>query len=328
MRKNAFWWGLAALVAVGCGGEARDGTAGDVTAGGEVADGRPVGPPPSYLPLGHAVRMRIDVARIRRSPIAPDISSAIRASATWQALAGSSGADPIQDFDAILVGADELYTNRRVVVLRTPHDEATVREVVLRMAEGQGTTAPQWREVEGLAVVGWPMPRSDVPYSLAITGPHELVLAPDDDLARIAAVSREHAARRTGDESIEPHLVMRPSEISTMIVGVPLPAYEGYPEPPQRLHAEIDEREDGAAVIAIHTEFADEARASAGRAWVEQQSAYYAQQMMVRAIGMNRPLEELRITQTGAALDLGTSLTTEELRRALGLMALSQLAQR
>ena len=48
--------------------------------------------------------------------------------------------------------------------------------------------------------------------------------------------------------------------------------------------------------------------------------------MMVRAIGMNRPLEEMRVEQSGPALDLGMFLTTEEIRRTLGLMALSQLA--
>lgn len=332
MRKNAAWIALAGCLAIACGGGAAEThEEAEASTGGETVARTPSGPPESYLPQGHKVLMRIDVARIRRSPVAPDISSAIRASTTWQALAGDSGADPIQDFDAILVGADELYTNRRVVVLRTPHDEATVRDRVLRMADGRAEAAgaPQaWREVEGLSVISWPMPRIDVPYSLAITGPHELVLAPDDDLPRIAAVSRDHAMRRQGEEAIEPHLTMRASEISTMVVGVPLPRYDGYPDPPESLRAEIDERDgDGAAMIAIHTEFADEARASAGRSWLEQQSAYYAQQMMVRAIGMNRPLEEMRVTQTGAAIDLGTSLTTEEVRRALGLMALSQLAQ-
>lgn len=320
-----------ALALSACGGAATEPEPSASTNGGEevVTVAEPIGPPPSFLAQGTKVQMRIDVARIRRSPLAPDISSAIRASTTWQALAGSSGADPIQDFDAILVGGDALYTDRRVVVLRHPHTEAEVRRRVLQMAVDRGTIA-EWHEVAGLPAVSWPMQRVEVPYSLVITAEHELVLAADDDLERIAAVARDHALRRAAPtDAIEPQLVMRAGEIATAIIDVPLPGRTGYPEPPQRTLVQVDERDgDGAAVIAIHSEFTTDAQSTAAHAWLDQQAAFYAQQTMVRAIGMNRPIEEARFAHAGTGLDIGASLTTDELRRALGLMALSQLAGR
>lgn len=324
---------LALALLIGCGGGAepseRAGGRAD-SAGGEAQARapRPSGPPMSYLPQGTKVVARLDMSRVRRSPLGPDIASAIRATETWQRLAGSSGLDPVRDFDAILVGADAIYTHRRVVVLRTPHTEAEVRQRVLALAIDRGAP-PEWREVGGLSVISWPMPRVDVPYSLVLTAPHELVLAPDDDLARIAEVASDHALRRAqgSDAPIEPELVaMREREIATVSVGVPLPGREGYPQPPDRTRIEVDESETGDAVIAIHTEFTDEARASAAHAWLLEQARYWAGQTMVRAIGMNRPLEEARVARAGAEVDVGTHLTSDELRRLLGLMALSQLA--
>lgn len=269
------------------------------------------------------------MTRVRRSPLAADIASAMRATPTWQRLAGSSGLDPVQDFDAILVGGDALYTDRRVVVLRHPHSEADVRQRVLAIAVDRGA-APAWREVGGLPAVSWPMERTRVPYSLVITAPHELVLAPDDDLERIAAVAREHAARRPAgsDAVLEPELTsMRETEIATLDIGVPLPARDGYPTPPQRTRVDVDERADGAAVIAIRADFTSDTEASEARQWLDAMRAQYASQTMVRAIGMHRPLEEASVSIDGAQVAMGTHLTSEELRRVLGLMALSQLAQ-
>ncbi|MDQ3035441.1 MAG: hypothetical protein M3Y87_23755 [Myxococcota bacterium] len=331
-RWSRSWSVLWFAVAVGCGG----GGAGEAepsaaeTSGGEATAiaAAPSGPPLSFLPQGTKVVARLDMARVRRSPIASDISSAIRATETWQRLAGTSGIDPVQDFDAMLVGGDALYTDRRVVVIRHPRTEAEVRQRILAMAIDRGA-APEWREVFGLPAVPWPMPRSSVSYSLVITAPNELVLAPDDDLERIAAVARDHAARRPARSTaaIEPQLAaMRAAEIATIVLDVPPPARAGYPEPPQHTLVEVDESAAGDAVIAIHSEFESEAQASAAHAWLRQQVQFYSGQMMVRAIGMNRPLEEARFALDGTRLALGTHLTPDELRRLLGMLALSQLA--
>lgn len=330
VRALATWISSFALLAA-CGGGAAMSEPGAASAGSERTASAPSGPPPSFLPAGTKVLLRLDVARIRRSPLAPDIASAIRATTSWQALAGDSGADPVRDFDAILVGADALYTDRRIVVLRHPHTEADVRRRVLALAIDRGAPA-EWRDVDGCPAVRWPMRQTSLPYSLVLTAPHELVLAPDDELPRIAAVARDHAARRAllpsgGDVVLEPALAMREQEVATLRMDVPPPRRDGYPDPPQRVRVELDEREDGDGVaLAAHAEFDDAAKAETARAWLEGQRQTYASQVMVRAIGMHRPLEEARIVRSEAALDIGATLSAEEIRRLLGLIALSQLA--
>jgi hypothetical protein len=319
--------------ALGCGGgPGADEPRAASTEGGELAAASaprvPSGPTPSFLPAGTKVIGRLDMARVRRSPLGPDISSAIRSTPTWQRLAGGAGLDPVRDFDAIVAGGDALYTDRRVVVLRHPHSEAEVRQRILGLAVDRGAS-PEWREVEGFSAVTWPMPQTSLTYSLVITAPGELVLAPDDELGRIAEVARDHALRRAAGagDVLEPYLAgRRPDEIATLVMDVPLPARPGYPEPPQRTRVEIDEAE-GDAVLSVRAEFEDGARASAAGRWVDEQRAFYASQMMVRAVGMHRPLEAARVEASGPQLAIDARLSSEEIRRVLGLMALSQLGQ-
>ena len=328
MRRTSMWLWCSLSLALACGGPSSGSPAGDVTAGGEGdTAARPSGPPSSFL--GEEVRVvaRLDMARVRRSPLATDLGSAIRGTEAWQRLAGTSGVDPVADFDFILLGADALYTDRRVAVLRTPHTEAEIRARVLAMAI-DGGAPPAWREVEGFSVVSWPN-RGSVPTSLVLTGAHEMVLAPDDSLPRILAVARDHAARRNAPEDcIEPRMVARsPAEVSTVLVDMPLPARAGYPVPPQRTRVELDEGASGATVVAIHAEFSNDPEAEAAHAWATSQARAFASQPLVRMTGMNRPLETAQFALRGPALDIGAAFTVEEMRRLLGLMALQQMAR-
>jgi hypothetical protein len=241
----------------------------------------------------------------------------------------------------MLVGADALYTTRRVVVLRHHRTDADVRQRILAMAVDRGA-APEWRSVANVSAIAWPLATGaattrtvstegdaelTAPYSLIITGPHELVLAPTDELPRIAEVAADHAARRDAgaDTLFEPELLgMRTGEVLTATMTVPPPARQGYPEPPQSMRLEVDQNEAGHIGLAIASEFATESEAMAARQWLTDRATFYGQQMMVRAIGMNRPLEEARFEVQGSHLDVSTHLTTDELRRLLGLLALSQ----
>jgi hypothetical protein len=330
-------WSLALTALIGCGDANTQPSSNETastgnTAGGELEAARDT-PASSYLPQGTKVIARIDFARVRQSALAADISSAIRASETFRHLAGGSGLDPVQDLDAMLVGADALYTDRRIVVLRHRQSDAEIRQRVLAMAVDRGAN-PGWREVSGVSAIDWPIapagePQTSVNYSLVITAPHELVLAPSDELPRIANVARDHAARRGADveQVIEPELsAMRPLEIITASMSAPPPARAGYPDPPQSMRLLIDHDEAGDVHIAVGSVFETESQASAAEQWLSERIAFYGQQMMVRAMGMNRPLEEARLSREGMHLDIATHLSTEELRRLLGLLALSQVS--
>lgn len=284
--------------------------------------------PRSFLPDGVRVRMRIDVTRIRRSPAAPDLGSALMATESFRAWAGSSGLDPIRDLDGILIGGDALYTNRRVIVMRYVGEEAALRDRILRMGIDRGVT-PAWREVQGFAVVDYPDASLPVPHVMVLTAPHELVLAPADDLDRIVLVAQDHAARRTGDEIIEPQFVFQDHEVMSVVSEDAMPTYEGYPEGPARFTVRMTDNEDGThADLDVHGEFASEAACTSARTYLETQRATYADHMLVRAAQLDRPLREATFTQAGALLDIHVDFTADEMRRALGALALLQASRR
>lgn len=320
---------LFALVLAACGpspSAAGSGLAPAENTGGE-ARALPSGPPRSFLPDDVRFRVRVDVSRIRRSPIAPDLASALTSTASYQAWAGSSGLQPIRDMDAVLVGSGGAYSDRRTIVLRYVGDEASIRDRILRMAVDHGT-APAWREVDGFAVVDYPDPALPVVHTLVLTAPHELVLAPADELARVIEVAQDHAARRRGDETIEPGLTFGPNEVLSVVSDEPMPTYEGYPEGPQRYRLEmIDGAEGTHADLRFHGDFADAERCGAAHTWLTSQRDLYADHMLVRAAQLDRPLRTATFTRDDAALDVHLDFTVDELRRALGAMALLQASR-
>lgn len=322
----------ASLLSAACGPAPRaaepEGQAeGGVTAGSETT--APAGPPPSFLPEGHRILARLDMSRVRRSPVAADVESAMIATTTWQSLAGGSGIRPVQDLDTMVIGADGLYATRRVAVLRYVGTEAMVRERLLALSVARSLPLT-WSELDGFAVASMPVALV-VPHSVVLTASHEVVVCPTDEVARVVAVARDHASRRqsAGAEAIlEPQLTFAQGELATMISTEPMQARAGYPAPPSayRLHAMEDDASHQLFVY-IHGDFATEAEAQSALDWSLASARQYANEFLVRGAGLSRPLEALTGTRQGTAVDLQTNLTVEEVRRGLGAAALLQMMQ-
>lgn len=325
-RAHLSLYALALLAACGGNPETETPAERETTAGGEAPAAEvPAGPPATFLSPDTKVVVRLDISRMRRSPLAEDVAAAIRSTQLWQEMASRGGIDAIEDFDLVLIGANAIYTDRRILVIRTTRSEAEIRERVLAMSV-QETPAPDWRDIDGYPAISWPMAQSDVPHSIVLTASHEIVLAPDDELPRIAQVARDHASRRPEPEAIiEPHLAMRESEYATLLLDVPLPRRPEYPQSPTTTHIEVDELADGAE-FRIDASFADEEQAIAGETWVNNLIHRFASSPVVQLMGMSRPLETAIVTRTTTRLSITANLTTEELRRALGMVALAQIA--
>jgi hypothetical protein len=275
------------------------------------------------------VLARLDMARVRRSPVAADVESAMVATQTWQNLAGGSGIRPVQDLDVMVLGADGVYANRRVAVLRYVGTEAMVRERLLALSVARSLPLT-WSEVDGFAVATMPV-ALPVPHSVVLTASHEVVVCPTDEVARVTAVARDHAARRASagpDAILEPQLTFAAGELATMISTEAMQARQGYPTPPQsyRLHAMEDDASHQ-LFLYVHGEFATEADAQASLDWALAAARQYAGEFLVRGAGLNRPLEALTGTRQGTAIDLQTNMTAEEVRRGLGAAALLQMMQ-
>lgn len=319
---------VALLALAGCGGgrAAEPAPAAEVTTGGEAeAEPEPTGPAASYVSDEHQVVVRIHMEAVRGSALASDIASLVRSYPTWRDLLGSSGIDPVRDFDRVLLAAPAVVSDRSILVIRHHLGNGRVREAVLQMAAQRGER-PEWREVRGFSVVDWPADTS-VPRLVVLTGDSELVVTTPDDLDRVIEVARDHRARRQGDALVEPALQLEDGLIASIVADRVGETRMRFRYPPQAFRVTV--REDGAnegrIVLAAQGTYADEASAEEARRYFAEQRDFYAGQMLVRAVGLDRALREANIASNGNTLDVSASLTEEEIQRVLGIFALGQM---
>ncbi len=315
-----------------CGSTEDEGAAGADTAGGEsvaVAPEVPVGPARSYVTEAHSIVMRLDMARVRASAVSDDIASLVRAYPTWQQLLGSSGIDPVRDFDRVLVcGAAASGTDTGTMLVVHSMTNERVREAVLAMAVDRGTQ-PAWRTVDGFDVVDWPA-QTETPRVVVLTGAHELVVTTAAELQSVLAIAHDHRLRREGDEVIEPALALAPGVIATVTASEMSERMRARIEhPPSSFEVELRDApeagSEGRMTIAVRGGYADAPAAEAARAWVVEQRDFYAGQMLVRAVGLDRALRDAVIAADGPTLTIDASFTEEEVQRVLGLLAFAQM---
>lgn len=324
------WIATAALSALlGCGGGAarEEAPPAQATAGDETVPeaARPTGPPASYASDARVV-VRIDMEAVRGSALSNDIGSLVRSYPTWRELLGSSGIDPVRDFDRVLVAAPALVSDQSRIFIRHHLGNARIREAVLSMAVERGQR-PEWRDVSGIPVVDWPA-QTDVPRVVALTGENELVVTTPDDLDGAIAIARDHAARRSAEtDLIEPALQLEEGLIATVVADEVGENGRRLRHPPEAFRVTIqhDGETEGRILLSVQGTYADDAHAEEARQYYAQQRDMYAGQMLVRAVGLDRPLREANIEAHGNTLDVRASLTEEEIQRVLGLVALGQV---
>ncbi|MEZ4336457.1 MAG: hypothetical protein R3B82_07510 [Sandaracinaceae bacterium] len=304
------------------------------TAGGEAVAPAPevaTGPVRSYVADDHTVVMRLDMARVRASSVSSDIASLVRSYPTWQQLLGSSGIDPVRDLDLVLVTAAAAQgSDSGTMLIRHQLTNERVREAVLSMAVDRGAQ-PEWRQVDGFDVVDWPA-QTEVPRVVVITAEHELLVTTAGELDAALAVAHDHRLRRQADEVVEPALHLDDGVIASLRVDELSDRWRARIEhPPERLEAVLREAaseagaEDGHFAIDADATYADAASAEAARAWFVQQRDFYAGQMLVRAVGLDRPLREAQIVAEGERVSIDAAFSEEEVQRVLGLLAFAQM---
>ncbi|MCB9593623.1 MAG: hypothetical protein H6719_12895 [Sandaracinaceae bacterium] len=319
------------LLLIACGGDADEPDTSADTSGGEavvVAPEVATGPVRSYVAEDAAVTMRLDMTRVRASAVSADIASLVRAYPAWQQLLGSSGIDPVRDFDRVLVTSATTATDSGTMLIVHNLTNERVREAVLAMAVDRGAR-PEWRQEDGFDVVDWPA-ETDPPRVVVLTGAHELVVTTTAELPGILAIAHDHRLRRQADEVVEPALALEDGVIAMVhATQVSERMAARIEHPPQGFDLELRDApgdgEEDRMTIAIRGGYADAAAAEAARAWAVQQRDFYAGQMLVRAVGLDRALRDAQITAQDSDLVIDASFTEEEVQRVLGLLAFAQI---
>jgi hypothetical protein len=281
----------------------------------------------AFLPAGSQLALRLDIARVRRSPLADDVRATLAAVPDWNALLDGSGISPLDDMDRLLVASPNLRRDRIIAAGRSNGDQGTIRAAAERLAASEGATL-EWRTMEGVEVADWHNADA-TDRVIAIIGPQHFVIARPEDLPRVLSVARVRAAddpaRGEGEEEpVHPAdalLSMGEGEGLTLEVEGARNFARGQRTPieriPTRLRVAFSEAPDAVALRIAGT-YEDAGQATEAVAFWDRMREGYARNVIVSMLGFGGLLGRTHITAREDTLHAEVDMTFDEMRRLLG----------
>jgi hypothetical protein len=285
------------------------------------------GPPGARLPPGAQIALRIDMTRIRESPLAGDVRLIVAAIPDWKALLDGSQIDPVDQLDRLLLATPNLQREKVVIAGRYLGGRAVVDRAVQSMAKARGVEAV-WRNRQGIPVAPWANADA-TPRVIALVGPTHFTISREADLDRVLAIAAARAARGRGKRAGQPEgsvadalLSMEEREgISLEVEGVEQFIRRGKRGIPQRLRVSATEVPGPRLMLRGRMAFADaDAARDALAFWSEKRDAY-ARNALVAVLGLAPVLKEAELLQLESELQITLHLSVAQARLALGYVA-------
>jgi hypothetical protein len=283
--------------------------------------------PGERLPPGAQIAVRVDMTRIRNSPVAEDVRALLAAVPDWKALLNGSGIDPVSQLDRLLIATPNLQRDKIVVAGRFVGERAVVDQAVQRLAEAQHVEA-HWHVESGVRVAPWAS-QDDTPRVIALVGPSHFVIARGEDLPRVLAIASARADDAKGpkdrkDKSIKVHpadalLSMEPDEgVSLEVDGVERFVRKAKRGVPLKLRLSAVQVPGPRVELRGRMLFeTPEKAADALRFWEGVRDSY-ARNALVMLLGLSDPLREGTIELSGSEVHLKVQLSVEQLRLIVG----------
>src|SRR5690606_18590026 len=123
--------------------------------------------------------LRIDMDRIRTSPVGEDVRGLLRVIPDWQALLGGSDVDPVRDLSRVLIATPNLSRASLVVAGRLSPGAPGPRAIAEQLAAAEGVPV-EWTEEHGVARTRWPSPDA-TERDVALIGDRHFVIARGQD---------------------------------------------------------------------------------------------------------------------------------------------------
>ncbi len=281
------------------------------------------------IPAGAQIAVRVDMARIRVSPLADDVRQLLAAIPDWRALLDGSGIDPIEQLDRFMIATPNLQRAKIVIAGRYIGTEQTVLDAVQALASAQGASA-HFRTHSGVRVANWANP--DVtPRVIALVGPAHFTICREEDLPRVLAfaATRAQKGRQSGEgkqDEAQEHpadalLSMEPDEgLSVEVEGAEQFVRRATRGVPTKLRLSARELPGPRVELRGRLVFADAEKAVAGAAFWDKLREAYGRNVLVSMLGLAEPLKQGTIVQEGAEVTLTVGLSLEQTRLILGYL--------
>jgi hypothetical protein len=276
------------------------------------------------LPPGAQIALRVDLARIRKSPVAGDVRSLLGAIPDWKALLEGSGIDPIEQVDRLLIATPNLQRDKIVLAGRYVGGEQVVRDAVQRLASARGEPA-LWHAEGNVQVAPWLNP-DPTPRVVALVGPQHFTISRPEDLARVLAIAaaRSQRTRRGAPKGPVQHpadalLSMEEGEgLSVEVEGAAQFVRRGRRGVPERLRLSAMELPGARIELRGTLSYLNEANAEDARAYWTELQQRYASNTLVALLGLSAPLENGSVRRSGQDVRVEVVLTADQLRLILG----------
>jgi hypothetical protein len=278
------------------------------------------GAPGARLPPGAQIAVRVDMTRIRQSPIAEDVRALLSAIPDWQALLDGSGIDPVTQLDRLLIATPNLQREKVVLAGRYLGPKQIVLDAVQKLAEAHGGEA-RWRTSRGISVAPW-LSADATARVIALVGPAHFTISRPEDLERLLAIAAARAARgRKAAGQATPAdalLSMEDQEgLSLEVDGVAQFVRRGRAGIPERLRVSAVQAGPASIELRGRLVYADEAAAGEALEYWRGKRDGYARNALVGLLGLASVLREGRLDQEGSELQLQFMLPVEQARLIL-----------
>jgi hypothetical protein len=287
-----------------------------------LADAGPVG---ARLPPGAQIALRVDMTRIRESPVAEDVRALVAAIPDWKALLDGSGIDPVTQLERLLIMTPNLQREKVALAGRYIGGREVVDAAVRALADARGVQAT-WQTKRGIAIAPWANADA-TPRVIALIGPTHFTISREQDLERVLAIAaaRAQKGRAKGGPSAgdlaDGLLAMEADEgLSLEVEGVEQFIRIGQRGVPQRLRASAVQQ--GAAGLLLRATFAyaDETAASDALDYWQRRREKWMGNLLIAAAGLSGPLHDAQLQQDGENLLITLPLSVEQTRIVLGYL--------
>ena len=287
------------------------------------SDATPVASPtltgPSRIPPGAQLALRVDMKRVRESPLGPDVTSFLRGVPDWQLLLEGSGIDPVGDLDRLLVATPNLQRSKLVLAGRHRRDESFARRSVKRLARSRGKGV-RWKQRYGVSTAPWHN-LDRTPRTIALLSAHHFSITRRQDLERVLAMMKARELRDAEDEGLVAArgpaalLSMGPDEaISLEVEGVHRFIIGSVKHVPLRVRVAVSETGADEATVSVLATYASATVAREASVYWKKVAQFYSQQLIMTLSGFGKTLRRMELTPEQDRVQVSLTLNADQIR--------------
>jgi hypothetical protein len=274
---------------------------------------------PSRLPPGAQLALRIDLARVRESPLGPDVTRFLSAVPDWQLLLDGSGIDPVADLDRLMVATPNLERSKLVLAGKHRRDRGFARTSVSRLARSRGKTAA-WQSRFGVPTAAWHN-RDRTPRTIALLSDQHFSITRRQDLKRVLALAQTRELRDAEREGLvvargpDALLSMGPGEaLSLEVEGVHRFVIGNVKHVPLRLRIAVSETGPNEATVRALATYATPEDAEAAAEYWQRVATHYSEQLILALAGFGKTLRRMDLETDDERVRVTFKLNADQIR--------------